>query len=142
MFALITAKGLGISRRRGLQFLKAYTELLTRLQLHTCAMYLCKCSDLEDVSNTTKLETIIHTTCGHCRKLILLSHARTVTGAHALCTICKSAARKCSIRSVKHSVTLHAENSLVIFSSAHYFSNVLFVRVVVTRSATGDMLRC
>ncbi|KAG1785218.1 uncharacterized protein HD556DRAFT_1423791 [Suillus plorans] len=97
MLALIAAKELGISRRRGLQFLEAYIELLTRLRLHTCAAYLRKCSNFEDVSNTTKLETIIYTACGRCRKPILLSRARTVTGAHALCTTCKSAVVKCSI---------------------------------------------
>lgn len=97
MLALIAAKELGISRKRGLQFLEAYIELLTRLRLHTCAAYLRKCSDFEDVSNTTKLETIIYTTCGRCRKPILLSRARTMTGAHALCSTCKSAVVKCSI---------------------------------------------
>jgi hypothetical protein len=97
MLALIAAKELGISRRRGLQFLEAYIELLTRLRLHTCAAYLRKCSNLEDVSSTTKLETIIYTACGRCRKPILLSRARTVTGAHALCMTCKSAVVKCSI---------------------------------------------
>lgn len=97
MLALIAAKELGISRRRGLQFLEAYIELLTRLRLHTCAAYLRKCSDFEDVSNTTKLETIIYTACGRCRKPILLSRARTMTGAHALCSTCKSAVVKCSI---------------------------------------------
>ncbi|KAG1883918.1 hypothetical protein F4604DRAFT_1648655 [Suillus subluteus] len=97
MLALIAAKELGINRRRGLQFLEAYIELLTRLRLHTCAAYLRKCSNFEDVSNTTKLETIIYTACGRCRKPILLSRARTVTGAHALCTTCKSAVVKCSI---------------------------------------------
>lgn len=97
MLALIAAKELGISRRRGLQFLEAYIELLTRLRLHTCAAYLRRCSDFEDVSNTTKLETIIYTACGRCRKPILLSRARTATGAHALCSTCKSAVVKCSI---------------------------------------------
>ncbi|KAG2341601.1 hypothetical protein BDR05DRAFT_888115 [Suillus weaverae] len=97
MLALIAAKELGISRRRGLQFLEAYIELLTRLRLHTCAAYLRKCSDFEDVLNTTKLETIIYTACGRCRKPVLLSRARTVTGVHALCTTCKSAVVKCSI---------------------------------------------
>ncbi|KAG2077771.1 hypothetical protein BDR04DRAFT_1064549 [Suillus decipiens] len=97
MLTLIAAKELGISRRRGLQFLEAYIELLTRLRLHTCAAYLRKCSDFDDVSNTTKLETIIYTACGRCRKPILLSRARTVTGAHALCTTCRSAVVKCSI---------------------------------------------
>ncbi|KAG2139627.1 uncharacterized protein EDB93DRAFT_1298463, partial [Suillus bovinus] len=97
MLALIAAKELGISRGRGLQFLEAYIELLTRLRLHTCAAYLRKCSNFEDISNTTKLETIIYTACGRCRKPILLSRARTVTGAHALCTTCKSAVVKCSI---------------------------------------------
>ncbi|KAG1810953.1 uncharacterized protein BJ212DRAFT_1526217 [Suillus subaureus] len=97
MLALIAAKELGISQRRGLQFLEAYIELLTRLRLHTCAAYLRKCGDFEDVSNTTKLETIIYTACGRCRKPILLSRARTVTGAHAFCTTCKSAVVKCSI---------------------------------------------
>jgi hypothetical protein len=38
-------------------------------------------------------------------------------------------------------VTLHAENplSLVVFPSAHSCSNVLFARMVVTRSAIGDI---
>lgn len=97
MLTLVAAKELGISRRRGLQFLEAYIELLTRLRLHTCAAYLRKCSDFDDVLNTTKLETIIYTACGRCRKPILLSRARTVTGAHALCTTCRSAVVKCSI---------------------------------------------
>ncbi|KAG2123096.1 hypothetical protein DEU56DRAFT_745653 [Suillus clintonianus] len=97
MLALIAAKELQISQRRGLQFLEAYIELLTRLRLHTCASYLRKCSDFEDVKHTTKLETIIYTACGRCRKPILLSRARTVTGAHALCMTCKSAVVKCSI---------------------------------------------
>lgn len=38
-------------------------------------------------------------------------------------------------------VILHAENSLssVIFPSAHSCSNVLFARMVVTRSVIGDI---
>ncbi|KAG1739394.1 uncharacterized protein EDB91DRAFT_1134938 [Suillus paluster] len=97
MLALIAAKELEISRRRGLQFLEAYIELLTRLRLHTCAAYLRKCSDFEDVTSTTKLETVVYTACGRCRKAIILSRPRTVTGAHALCTTCKSAVVRCSI---------------------------------------------
>ncbi|KAG0696924.1 hypothetical protein DFH29DRAFT_812461 [Suillus ampliporus] len=97
MLALIAAKELEISRRRGLQFLEAYIELLTRLRLHTCAAYLRKCNDIEDVKSTTKLETVIYTACGRCRKAIILSRARTMIGAHALCTTCKSAVVKCSI---------------------------------------------
>ncbi|KAG1805836.1 uncharacterized protein BJ212DRAFT_1390627 [Suillus subaureus] len=79
MLALIAAKELGISRRRGLQFLEAYIG---------------KLYNFEDVSNTTKLETIIYTACGH------------LTGAHAFCMTCKSVVVKCSIWSVMHSMSL------------------------------------
>jgi len=58
----------------------------------------------DEVEDTLQLETVIHTACGRCRKAILLSRARTVTGAHALCTTCKSAVVKCSIWSVKFSM--------------------------------------
>ncbi|OJA08915.1 hypothetical protein AZE42_07365 [Rhizopogon vesiculosus] len=100
MLALIAAKELKISRRRCLQFLEAYIELLVRLRLHTCAAYLRKYAAFEDVKKTTRLETVIYTACGRCRKQNIILRSRTsatLKGAYALCATCKSAVVKCSI---------------------------------------------
>ncbi|KAF7338217.1 WD-REPEATS-REGION domain-containing protein [Mycena venus] len=102
MLAMIAPKELGIGPKRTLRFLESYIDILTRLQLHTCAAYLRKYCQSEGVRNNTLLETQIHTSCGKCRKPLIVSAGTQtpgtlVKGGFAFCLACKAACVTCAI---------------------------------------------
>ncbi|KAJ7172380.1 hypothetical protein C8R46DRAFT_894774 [Mycena filopes] len=102
MLAVVAPQELGIGPKRTLRFLEPYIDILTRLQLHTCAAYLRKFCQREEIRNTTLLETQIHTSCGKCRKPLVVSAGiqapgSMVKGGFAFCLACKAACATCAI---------------------------------------------
>ncbi|KAJ7063381.1 hypothetical protein C8F01DRAFT_1132786 [Mycena amicta] len=102
MLALIAPEELRISPRRTLRFLEAYIDLLGRLQLHSCAAYVRKFCRTQDVYKSTLMETQIHTSCGKCRKPLVVSAGspaagQLVKGGFAFCIACKSSCVTCAI---------------------------------------------
>ncbi|KAF7363525.1 WD-REPEATS-REGION domain-containing protein [Mycena sanguinolenta] len=102
ILAMVAPQELEIGPKRTLRFLESYIELLTRLQLHTCAAYMRKFCKIEDVRNNTLLETQIYTSCGKCRKpLTVPAGIQTpgvlVKGGFAFCLACKIACVTCAI---------------------------------------------
>ncbi|KAH7915025.1 hypothetical protein BJ138DRAFT_998811, partial [Hygrophoropsis aurantiaca] len=94
MLSIVASKELQINSRRMLRFLESYIDILTRLRLHTCAAYLRKYTEPEDVRTISKLETVIYTTCGRCRKPITSTNKSK--GAFTLCASCRTTVQ-CSI---------------------------------------------
>ncbi|KAH7923852.1 hypothetical protein BV22DRAFT_1067906 [Leucogyrophana mollusca] len=94
MLSIVAARELQISPGRVLRFLESYVDILMRLQLHTCAAYLRKHTEVDDVRNTSKLETVIYTACGRCRKPMTATSKSK--GAYTLCAACQAVVR-CSI---------------------------------------------
>ncbi|KAJ7632721.1 hypothetical protein FB45DRAFT_978405 [Roridomyces roridus] len=102
MLALIAPRELRIGSKRVLRLLEAYIDNLTRLQLHSCAAYLRKYCQTDDVRNTTQLETTIHTSCSRCRKPLVLpagtrSGGKLVKGGFSFCISCKMSCVTCAI---------------------------------------------
>ncbi|KAK7020532.1 WD-repeats-region domain-containing protein [Favolaschia claudopus] len=102
MFAMIAPQELHIKPPRVLRFLESYIDILTRLQLHTCAAYVRKYCQSEPVRNHTLLETLIYTSCGKCRKPLVMSAgtpsaSTLVKGGFAFCLACKAACVSCAI---------------------------------------------
>ncbi|KAH9481800.1 GATOR complex protein WDR24 [Psilocybe cubensis] len=107
MLALVAPEELHIPRSRVRRFLDSYiakhrTEILTRLRLHTCAAYLRKYCDHEDIRKPTLMGTTIYTSCGKCRKPLLVPagsfSGRVINqGAFSFCLGCKSSVVMCSI---------------------------------------------
>ncbi|KAJ7449912.1 hypothetical protein FB451DRAFT_1052596 [Mycena latifolia] len=102
MLALVAPQEMRLTPKRILRFLESYiADILTRLQLHTCAAYLRKFSETEDVRNTTLVETQIHTSCGKCRKPLVVSAGTKpgilFKGGFAFCLACKVSCVKCAI---------------------------------------------
>ncbi|KAJ7125451.1 hypothetical protein C8R43DRAFT_1030196 [Mycena crocata] len=102
MLAVVAPQEMHISPARTLRFLESYIDILTRLQLHTCAAYLRKFCQTEDVRTTTLLETKIHTSCGKCRKPLTVSAGmpapgKLVKGGFAFCLACKTSCVICAI---------------------------------------------
>ncbi|KAH8107815.1 hypothetical protein BXZ70DRAFT_912770 [Cristinia sonorae] len=120
MLALVASKELKISRSRLLRFLEAYIDILVRLRLHASAAYIRKNAPADEIRNMTGLETTVYTSCGRCRKPLIVpsssgpaltttpTHAavqkgvKTVIiqkprGNYAFCNACKEATTKCSI---------------------------------------------
>ncbi|KAJ7509976.1 hypothetical protein B0H11DRAFT_1168825 [Mycena galericulata] len=100
MLALVAPQELRINSKRTLRFLEPYIDLLTRLQLHPCAAYLRKFCRTEEVRNTTL--TQIHTSCGKCRKPLVVSAGtqsagKLVKGGFAFCLACQPGASCCAI---------------------------------------------
>ncbi|KAJ7271881.1 hypothetical protein B0H12DRAFT_1298457 [Mycena haematopus] len=102
ILAMVAPQELHIGPKRTLRFLESYIDLLTRLQLHTCAAYMRKYCQSESVRNNTLLETQIHTSCGKCRKPLVVSAGTQapgilVKGGFAFCLACKMACVTCAI---------------------------------------------
>ncbi|KAF8150924.1 hypothetical protein B0H34DRAFT_156740 [Crassisporium funariophilum] len=102
MLALVAPEELHISRGRVTRFLDSYIELLTRLRLYTCASYVRKYCQTEEIRKATLLETTIYTSCGKCRKPLLLpagsfNPKEINRGAFSYCLACKASCVACSI---------------------------------------------
>ncbi|KAJ6596993.1 hypothetical protein DFH09DRAFT_1403743, partial [Mycena vulgaris] len=103
ILAVIAPEELHITPKRTLRFLESYiADILTRLQLHTCAAYLRKFCQTDDVRKTTLLETQIHTSCGKCRKPLVVSAGTKAPGimfkgGFAFCLACKASCVTCAI---------------------------------------------
>ncbi|KAF8813412.1 hypothetical protein BYT27DRAFT_7158298 [Phlegmacium glaucopus] len=103
MLALVAAEELRVSRLRATRFLDSYIELLTRLRLHTCTAYLRKYCQKEEIRNITLLETTIYTSCGKCRKPLLLpagicnNPPELNRGGFSYCLACSRSCVMCSI---------------------------------------------
>ncbi|KAF9235674.1 hypothetical protein BU15DRAFT_89510 [Melanogaster broomeanus] len=99
MLSLVAPEELNIQLGRTMQFVEAYVDMLMRYRLYTSAAYLRKYVQLEEVQKTTRLETVIYTTCGKCRKSVIAVRTRNplVKGTHAICAACKEAVVRCSI---------------------------------------------
>ncbi|KAF8886054.1 hypothetical protein CPB84DRAFT_1787859 [Gymnopilus junonius] len=102
MLSLVAPNELRISRTRASRFVESYIELLTRLRLHTCAAYLRKYCEIEEIRKTTLLETTVYTSCGKCRKPLLLpagtfSGKAINQGAFSYCLTCKASTVMCCI---------------------------------------------
>ncbi|KAJ7343384.1 hypothetical protein DFH08DRAFT_225357 [Mycena albidolilacea] len=102
MLAMVAPRELNIGRKRTVRFLESYIDILTRLQLHTSAAYMRKYCESECVRNNTLLETQIHTSCGKCRKpLVVPAGTQTpgilVKGGFAFCLACRAACVTCAI---------------------------------------------
>ncbi|KAJ6623550.1 hypothetical protein B0H10DRAFT_2010419 [Mycena sp. CBHHK59/15] len=102
MLAIVAPHELRIGPQRSLRFLESYIDLLSRLQLHTSAAYLRKFCQIQDISNTTLLETQIYTSCGKCRKPLVVSAGtpavgKLVKGGFAYCLSCKASCVTCAI---------------------------------------------
>ncbi|KAJ7741513.1 hypothetical protein DFH07DRAFT_52395 [Mycena maculata] len=102
ILALIAPQELRVGPKRILRFLESYIDILTRLQLHSCAAYIRKFCQTEDVQNTTLLETQIHTSCGKCRKPLVVpagtqTPGKLVKGGFAFCLACRASCVTCAI---------------------------------------------
>ncbi|KAI0819575.1 hypothetical protein BC628DRAFT_1491791 [Trametes gibbosa] len=102
VMAIVVPEELKVTKSRVARFVEAYIDILTRLRLHACAAYLRKFVPAEDIRALTALQPTIYTSCGKCRKAILLpggSMARggKSSGNYAFCSSCKGTATKCSI---------------------------------------------
>ncbi|KDR78745.1 hypothetical protein GALMADRAFT_244288 [Galerina marginata CBS 339.88] len=102
MLALVAPEELHISKSRATRIIDSYIEILTRLRLHTCAAYVRKYCEIDDIRKTTLLETTIYTSCGKCRKPLLLPagtfSGRAINqGAFSYCLGCKTSVVMCSI---------------------------------------------
>ncbi|KAJ7046897.1 hypothetical protein C8F04DRAFT_938106 [Mycena alexandri] len=102
MLVVVAPQELQIGPKRTLRFLESYIDILTRMQLHACAAYLRKFCQSEDVRSSTLLETQIHTSCGKCRKPLVVSAGiqtpgTLVKGGFAFCLACKAACVTCAI---------------------------------------------
>nr|GAT53244.1 predicted protein [Mycena chlorophos] len=102
MLALLAPEELRIGPNRTVRFLEAYIDILSRLQLHSCAAYVRKFSRTDDIVKTTLIETQIHTSCGNCRKPLVVSAGspaagQLIKGGFAYCISCKSSCATCAI---------------------------------------------
>ncbi|KAF8838899.1 hypothetical protein BDN67DRAFT_970862 [Paxillus ammoniavirescens] len=99
MLSLVAPEELQVGLGRMMQFVEAYIDMLMRYRLHTSAAYLRRYAQVEQVQETTRLETIIYTTCGKCRKAVIAVRPRKelVKGTHATCASCKEAVVRCAI---------------------------------------------
>ncbi|EIW81604.1 hypothetical protein CONPUDRAFT_165704 [Coniophora puteana RWD-64-598 SS2] len=99
MLAVVASDELKLGKRRKMQLLESYIDILSRMRLHTVAAYLRKFTDIDEVRNVTKLETVLYTICGTCRKPVLVPASRIRSqpkGAYSLCPSCKASFR-CSV---------------------------------------------
>ncbi|KAK0449993.1 hypothetical protein EV421DRAFT_1704652 [Armillaria borealis] len=98
MLSVIAPKELRIDKRRIVGFLDSYIDVLTRLRLHTCAAYLRKVCEAEEIREASQLETTIYTSCGRCRKALALPLGTTDRNAgYWLCSTCKAPPAICNI---------------------------------------------
>ncbi|RPD58851.1 hypothetical protein L226DRAFT_493796 [Lentinus tigrinus ALCF2SS1-7] len=102
MLALVVPQELKITKSRIDRFIEAYIEILSRLRLHTCAAYIRKFVPVDDIRAKTSMQTTIYTTCGKCRKPLVLPAGPMVragkpSGSFGLCTGCRASITKCSI---------------------------------------------
>ncbi|KAJ7285734.1 hypothetical protein C8J57DRAFT_1446565 [Mycena rebaudengoi] len=102
MLAAVAPQELRLGPKRILRFLESYTDLLSRLQLYTSAAYLRKFCQSEDIRNVTLIETQIHTSCGKCRKPLVVSAGtptpgKLVNGGFAYCMSCRTSCVTCAI---------------------------------------------
>ncbi|KAF8212133.1 hypothetical protein K438DRAFT_1806025 [Mycena galopus ATCC 62051] len=102
MLAMVAPQELCIPPKRIIRFLESYIDLLRRLQLHTCAAYMRKYCESECIRNNTLLETQVYTSCGKCRKPLVVSAGTQipgvlVKGGFAFCLACKAACVTCAI---------------------------------------------
>ncbi|KAK0193592.1 hypothetical protein F5146DRAFT_1101535 [Armillaria mellea] len=98
MLSVIAPKELRIDKRRIIAFLDSYIDILTRLRLHTCAAYLRKVCEAEEIREASQLETTIYTSCGRCRKALALPLGTTDRNAgYWLCSTCKAPPAICNI---------------------------------------------
>ncbi|KAI0351880.1 hypothetical protein OH77DRAFT_1498292 [Trametes cingulata] len=102
VMSLVVPEELKVPKSRAGRFVEAYIEILTRLRLHTCAAYLRKFVDVEDIKLTTSLNTTVYVSCGKCRKAVVqpagpLLRGGRPSGSYAYCTSCQRNMTKCSI---------------------------------------------
>ncbi|KAF9532667.1 hypothetical protein CPB83DRAFT_867467 [Crepidotus variabilis] len=102
MLVLVASDELGVSRFRKTRLLDSYIDILSRLRLHTCAAYVRKFCDLTAVKKKALLGTIIYTSCGSCRKALIVPSGPSNTteifqGRWAYCSNCQSPAVRCSV---------------------------------------------
>ncbi|KAG7450975.1 WD40 repeat-like protein [Guyanagaster necrorhizus] len=98
MLSVLVAKELRIDKRRVVGFLDSYIDKLARLRLHTCAAYLRKVCEAEEIRQASQLETTIYTSCGRCRKALALPLGTTDRNAgYWLCSACKAPPAMCNI---------------------------------------------
>ncbi|KAK0480270.1 hypothetical protein IW261DRAFT_1551305 [Armillaria novae-zelandiae] len=98
MLSVIAPKELCIDKRRIVGFLDSYIDVLTRLRLHTCAAYLRKVCEAEEIREASQLETTIYTSCGRCRKALALPLGTTDRNTgYWLCSTCKAPPAICNI---------------------------------------------
>ncbi|KAF8885529.1 hypothetical protein BD779DRAFT_1533641 [Infundibulicybe gibba] len=102
MFAVVAGTELRVSQKRMSQFLDSYIDILMRLRLPTCAAYLRKYTTADDIRNSTLLETTVYTSCGKCRKPLVipagtLTAGEVTKGGYSYCLACKSPCTVCSI---------------------------------------------
>ncbi|KAI0372640.1 WD40 repeat-like protein [Pilatotrama ljubarskyi] len=102
VMSLVLPEELKIPKARAARFVESYIEVLTRLRMHTCAAYLRKFVDIEDIRATTSLQTTVYVSCGRCRKPILqpagpMLRGGRPSGSYAYCTSCQANVTKCSI---------------------------------------------
>ncbi|KAH9855271.1 hypothetical protein C2E23DRAFT_774286 [Lenzites betulinus] len=102
LMALVVPEELKIAKSRVARFVEGYIDILNRLRLHACAAYLRKFVPVEEIRAVTALQTTIYTSCGKCRKTILLpggpmTRGGKPSGSYGYCSSCKSTVTKCSI---------------------------------------------
>lgn len=102
MFALIAPEELKIPKHRVDCFLESYLDILMRRRLHVCAAYLRKYCRVETVRSITKVETTIYSSCGSCRKPIMIpigtyTGARPLLGGYGFCLHCRRSSSLCTI---------------------------------------------
>ncbi|KAL6299508.1 hypothetical protein BKA93DRAFT_805989 [Sparassis latifolia] len=100
--AIVAPEELKVTKSRMVRFLESYIDMLSRLRLHACAAYMRKFVDAEEIRATTALQTTIHTTCGRCRKPIIvpLTGANSTVkpkGIYSYCSSCRSNVANCAI---------------------------------------------
>ncbi|KIM74206.1 hypothetical protein PILCRDRAFT_711720 [Piloderma croceum F 1598] len=100
MLATVAPQELKIEKRRVARFLESYIDILTHLQLYTSAAYVRKYSEIEDVRAITRLETTIYTSCGRCRKAMVIPptslKSTSHKGRYSYCRSCQQSIQ-CSI---------------------------------------------
>ncbi|KAF5384753.1 hypothetical protein D9757_006263 [Collybiopsis confluens] len=91
MLAILVPGELSIGKRRQTMLIEAYVDRLNRLQLFTCASYIRKSVTVEEVRNTSLVETIIYTSCGRCKKaFVSTGNSSAVHGDYSFCANCRT----------------------------------------------------
>ncbi|KIY64047.1 hypothetical protein CYLTODRAFT_359035 [Cylindrobasidium torrendii FP15055 ss-10] len=100
MLTLVIGHELNMKKERMLAFVEAYIDVLTRLRLYRVTAAIRKYCTLDEIRDPSLLETTIYTSCGRCRKALMVPLGVSLqrpNGGYWLCQNCKNKPISCSI---------------------------------------------